>query len=192
MTTQSDGPCSVPPSRDPGLAAVTDLYTLGPAGTNCAMAARAWFDREQRTGRVHLYPTLERAVAEMPREPHAALMGCIAYPDLHTLMFSNLGRLRLADCLIVPTFDMVFAARTTAEPRSAVTHPAPRGLIPPHVTNVQLTTSNAQAAADCRAGRADACITTGEAAQAHGLTVLRNFGPIVMGFTVHVLEPVSH
>jgi hypothetical protein len=176
--------------HDRTLDAVTDLYTLGPEGTNCAMAAREWFARRRQAGRVHLYPTLEDAVDDMPPRKGAALMACIAYPELHTLMFSALGRLRLTDCLILPTFDMVYAGRTVA-PRSAVTHPAPRGLLPPGLERVELSTSNAQAAADCRAGRADACITTRPAARLNGLTVFRDYGPIDMGFSVHTFHPTA-
>src|SRR5262249_46308812 len=151
-------------------------------------AAREWFRRQHRAGRVVLYPTLEQAADSMPTDGSAALMACIAYPDLHTLMFANMGRLRLADCLVVPTFDMVLAARDGREPSSISSHPAPRRLIPEQVKSVRFTTSNAQAAADCRAGLSDGCITTSWAAREYGLTVVRSFGPIDMGFTVHILH----
>ncbi len=175
------------------LDAITDLYTLGPAGTNCGMAAETWFRQRRLHGRVHLFATLEEAAEAIPRDPSAALMACIAYPALNSLMFSNLGRMRLADCLIIPTYEMVLASRSNVEPRSAATHPAPRGLLPSHLETI-LTSSNAQAAVDCRAGRADACITTRPAAQANELIVRESFGPIVMGFTVHVFDPkhLSH
>lgn len=174
------------PSAEPVLRRVREIHTLGPAGTNCERAAREWLARAGRRGRVVLHPTLEAAAAALPVDGRAGLMGCIAYPDLHTLMFANLGRLRLADCLITATHPMVLAAREARQPRSVVTHPAPRLLVPAGVTEVILTTSNARAADECAAGRADGCITTGAAAEDRGLILLRDFGPIHMGFTIHV------
>lgn len=138
---------------------IRSLYTLGPEGTNCARAARIWFLRQGREGEVVLRRTLEEAVADMPMDGTAALMACIAYPDLHTLMFSNLGLLRLVDCLIVPTHDMVLAARTEINPRSVSCHPAPRRLVPQYIQEVRLTTSNAQAAEDCAGGISDATMS---------------------------------
>jgi hypothetical protein len=170
------------------LQRVRELHTLGPSATNCHRAARQWFRLRGRKGRVVLHATLEEAVAGMPRDGRAALMACIAYPRLHDLIFRNLGQLRLADCLIMPTFDMVLAARVAGGlPGSVVCHPAPQLLVPAGASEVRFTTSNAQAAADCAAGLADACITTRQAAALHSLVVLRNFGPVDMGFTVHVV-----
>ena len=120
------------------LVNIWELHTLGPDGTNCAMAAREWFLRLDRAGRVQLHATLELAAGAMPMDGSAALMACIAYPDLHTLMFSNHGRLALADCLVLPTFDMVLASRTGMPPRTVSSHPANpadprRGQVgPPH------------------------------------------------------------
>jgi hypothetical protein len=166
---------------------VRQLHTLGPAATNCHRAARRWFRLRGRKGRVVLHATLEEAVDAMPRDGRAALLACIAYPRLHDIIFRNLGRLRLADCLIMPTFDMVLAARAPGDALGSVAcHPAPQLLVPACAGAVRLTTSNAQAAADCAAGLADACITTRRAAALHNLVVLRNFGPVDMGFTVHV------
>jgi hypothetical protein len=171
------------------LRQVRELHTLGPVATNCHRAARRWFRLRKRKGLVVLRPTLEEAVAEMPQDGRAALLACIAYPRLNDIVFRNLGRLRLADCLIMPTFDMVLAAREAGDHLGSVAcHPAPQLLVPAGARAVQFTTSNAQAAADCAAGLADACITTRQAAALHNLVILRNFGPVDMGFTVHVFS----
>lgn len=161
------------------------VHTLGPSGTNLEMAARWWLE-QHGGGDVRLYDTLEQAVREMPREPGYVLLGCIVYPELHTLVFENLDKLTLEECFTLPTYNMVLAAKPAlaAPPASVVTHPAPQSLAPAGATRI-LTTSNAKAAAECAAGVADACITTLTAARAHELVVLDDFGPVSMGFSVH-------
>ena len=161
------------------------LHTLGPEGTNCQLAAQAWFEKYSRDGMVHLYPTLEEAVKKMPMSPGHALMACIAYPELHTLMFSNLTRLRLVDCHIFPTHNMVLASGTGKPPGSVISHPAPAHLIPSTITDRKLANSNADAAIRCARGDAEGCITTLVAADSMGLTVIHDFGPIHMGFSIH-------
>jgi len=162
------------------------LHTLGPTGTNLEMAANWWLERNCPDGDVVLHETLEEAVREMPCDSSHALLGCIVYPDLHTLVFSNLGRLTLRECFTVPTYAMVLAAKEEMSPASVVSHPAPQALIPSSVEQRLLTTSNAQAALDCVSGKADACITTDVAARDNGLVILRDFGPVSMGFSLHV------
>ena len=51
---------------------------------------------------------------------------------------------------------------------------------------VRLVSSNSQAAATCAAGETDACVTTAPAARRFGLEVVRDYGPVPMGFTIHV------
>ncbi len=168
------------------LSKVAVLHTLGPTGTNCEAAAHAWFKRRGNIGRVYLHSTLEQAVEEMPEDDTHALLGCVVYPDLHTLVFSNLGRLALADCFIFPTFNMLLAQRPgVPSVRSVATHPAPRHLVPAGL-DVSLVNSNAQAALDCANGIVDACITTLPAAQRNGLQIVNDHGPVPMGFTIHV------
>lgn len=164
--------------------AITTLHTLGPEGTNCEAAAHYYFRKQGVKGCVLLHETLEAAVASMPDDSSHAVLGCAVYPHLHTLVFSNLDRLSLADCFIFPTFNMVLAARKGAVIRSVATHPAPKHLVPQGLT-VKLVNSNAQAALDCAAGHADACITTLPAAKRCGLAVLDDHGPVSMSFTLH-------
>lgn len=162
------------------------IHTLGPAGTNCQRAAEVWFERQGRRGQVLLHPTLEQAVEELHGQPGAALLGCVVYPRLHEIVFHNLHRLRLVDCFIVPTHNMVLAARPGVETiRSISTHPAPAGLVPPTVSQQRLVTSNTQAAIDCASGLSDACITTITGCRQQGLRLVQDFGPVQMGFTIH-------
>jgi hypothetical protein len=46
--------------------------------------------------------------------------------------------------------------------------------------------SNAQAAADCATNKTDGCITTLPCAEKYGLYVIKDYGQIPMGFTIHV------
>lgn len=167
---------------------VTRLHTLGPAGTNCERAARSWLARRgiDAPDAVRLFPTLEQGVEALPADPTVGLLGCVVYPALHDLVFTNLARLRLVDCFVMDTHEMLLATRPGCDgpPRTAASHPAPVALLPPGVEPL-LADSNAVAARLCAEGHTDACITTGPAARQHGLRPLRSFGPVPMGFTIH-------
>jgi prephenate dehydratase len=172
-----------------GLAAeITTIHTLGPSGTNCERAAEEWFNRGGIKGKIRLYPSLEVAAEAAMEDPHGGLLGCVVYPDLHTLVFSSLDRLELVDCFVMPTYNMVLAARADAtRPLECVaTHPAPQHLVPKAVRERRFVDSNAQAAIDCARGLTDGCITTSFAAEEHSLVLLEDFGAVPMGFTIHV------
>jgi len=166
------------------LRSVRTLHTLGPEGTNLESAAHEWFRRQQRPGAVRLYPTLESALPGLPSDGTHGVLACAVYPRLHELVFGNLERLRMIDSFIFPTHHMVLASRTGDRPALVACHPAPRQLAE-GAAQVLPATSNAQAAADCRAGAVDGCITTLPAARAHGLRVVHDFGPVAMVYTVH-------
>jgi len=167
------------------LAEVKLIRTLGPQGTNCEKAAHFWFRNRRIDGEVALHATLEDAVEHLKKEKNSALLACAVYPDLHTLVFSNLNWLALADSFIIPTYNMLLASRGTGQPKTVATHPAPQGLVPKDADTI-LVTSNAQAARDCAQGLVEGCITTQPAAEQYGLQILRDFGPVPMDFTVHL------
>ncbi|TKC86268.1 hypothetical protein FAZ69_20655 [Trinickia terrae] len=170
------------------------IHTLGPAGTNCEKAARLYLDRRGMDGQVLLYETLEKAADEMrsTQTPDDLLLGCIVYPYLHELVFRNHHWMKLVDCFVMDTYDMVFASRFADVSRIANigSHPAPVDLLA-GVTGLSpalkptLVTSNAEAARLCAAGQFDGCISTRIAAERAGLKVLENFGPVPMGFSIH-------
>lgn len=166
------------------LSKIETIFTLGPMGTNCEAAATEWFRRQNRQGEVVLYPTLEDALEKMPHDKKHALLSCVAYPELHTLVFSNLQKIKLAECFVFPTFNMVYASKNGLEPKTVATHSAPQYLVPIDVEKIYVS-SNAQAAADCAAEKADGCITTLPAAQQHNLKILKDYGPVPMGFAIH-------
>jgi hypothetical protein len=177
-------------TRTVPLSDINVIHTLGPKGTNCEAAAKLWFQNRGVAGEVVLHPTLEAAAEAMGSARDAGLLGCVVYPDLHTLVFSNLERFTLVDQFIMPTLDMVLASATGGPPTVVSTHPAPQRLIPddlvPGGVQRRLVNSNAQAALDCVQGLSDGCITTIVSAETHGLSIIRNYGPVPMGFTLHV------
>lgn len=188
MTTRITPPLS--PHITAMLAEVRTLHTLGPADTNCEGAAHFWFDRHHGRGDVKLYPTLETALEAMPQASGHALLACAVYPELHTLVFSNLHRLAMADTFVMPTFEMVLASRDGRAPSVVATHPAPQSLVPAGMQRV-LVNSNAQAAIDCAEGHVDGCITTAKAAAARGLEIVTNHGAVPMVFTIHVPTAIA-
>jgi hypothetical protein len=163
------------------------IHTLGPAGTNCEKAAIEWYKRQGRTGKVKLYQTLEKALEEMPKTASHALLGCIVYPELHTLVFSNLKTLTLSDCFIMPTFNMVLATRNQGPITSVATHPAPQ-LLASGEYKKTIVTSNSEAAIQCSEGAVDACITTLPSATNYKLHVKEDFGEVPMGFSIHTVK----
>ena len=170
------------------LDGITVIHTLGPSGTNLEMAAYHWFTTRGRHPDVRLHPTLESAVPGLSDDGHEAVLACAVYPELHSLVFRNLGRLAMVDSFILPTYDMVFATRAeTAAVGTVVSHPAPQVLVRRVSADctLNLVTSNSQAASDCTGGAADGCITTSKAASDHGLVIRRSFGPVPMVYTLH-------
>jgi prephenate dehydratase len=161
------------------------IHTLGPSGTNCEMAAKRWADDKGLDVNIMLYDTLEDA-QKMIKESTDYLLACIVYPDLHNLVFDNIKGMKLLDCFIVNTFEMVLAAKSVyAEIKNVVSHPAPVSLINERFNDIELTSSNSNAAILTKQGLYDGCITTLVAANEHGLKVIENFGEIEMGFTIH-------
>lgn len=167
---------------------ISVIHTLGPSGTNLEMAAHHWFSARGRQADVRLHPSLESAIPGLSDDGHEALLACAVYPDLHSLVFENLGRLAMVDSFILPTYDMVFASRAdTTEVARVASHPAPQSLVR-RVSGdytVELVLSNSQAAKDCARGAADACVTTSKAAADNGLVIRRSFGPVPMVYTLH-------
>ncbi|MFE3625189.1 bacilysin biosynthesis protein BacA [Streptomyces sp. NPDC059159] len=164
------------------------VHTLGPTGTNCEAAAEYWLSENHLgKGTVKLHPTLEQAVPAVLKEPtRSVLLGCVVYPRLNELVFQNLRSMALRECFMMPTHPMILAARTRGKIRTVLSHPAPVNLLDGQDIQIELVSSNAAAAAGCAAGRGDACITTSPAADANGLLVIEDFGPVSMGFSIHV------
>ncbi|MEP3295861.1 MAG: prephenate dehydratase [Pseudoruegeria sp.] len=165
---------------------IKKIRTLGPTGTNCEAAARHWSTQHGLDTDVELHDTLETAMELTLTEEGTALLGCVVYPDLHQLVFPHLSQMKLADVFLFDTFNMVLATRQGNQDFQMVaTHPAPQSLVNSDYP-IKLVSSNSEAAKICASGQADACITTLPAAKAQGLEIVRNFGTVPMGFTIHV------
>lgn len=170
----------------PPLPRVATIHTLGPSGTNLEKAAHRWFADRQRPGEVVLHAEVEDGLDVMKFDGTEAILACAVYPRLHELVFSNLNRLEMADSFILDTYDMVLATRPgQGSVTTIITHPAPSCLVADRGT-ISYASSNSVAAAECAAGRYDACVTTSQAARTEGLRTLENFGPVPMVFTLHV------
>lgn len=173
-----------------------NVHTLGPTGTNCEKAAHEYLRRESKAGKILLHETLEAAVEELINSDEGGvLLGCIVYPKLHDIVFKNLRTLKLVDCFVIDTHEMVFAGRdnSLAAISSVGTHPAPKHLVlevPDLRRDVEVTIcdSNSAASLKCANGDFDACITTDVAANANGLHIFKSFGPVPMGFSIHGKE----
>jgi prephenate dehydratase len=167
------------------------IHTLGPAGTNLEAAARWWRSNNRlASAEIMLHDTLETAVQKMAMDGSAALIACIVYPELHTLVFQNMERLEISECFVYSTYNMVVASRNGSTPLTVATHRAPQHLAAGNFERV-FVNSNSQAAIDCADGKVDGCITTLPAAKEHGLQVVKDFGPVPMGFSVHVAKGES-
>ncbi|WP_261566770.1 hypothetical protein [Frankia gtarii] len=170
-------------ARTPNLT----VHTLGPVGTNCEAAAHHWLDRQGLTDHaVVLHPTLEKAAEVVKAEADGhVLLGCVVYPDLHHLVFRNLGTLRMLECFVLDTWSMVVAGDMSAPRPRVASHPAPADLLGEWRPEIVLVDSNSEAALLCAEGKTDACVTTSVAADAAGLPVVKDFGPVPMGFSIH-------
>jgi hypothetical protein len=108
----------------------------------------------------------------------------MVYPDLHNLVFSNLHAIVLEEIFVFPTHNMGIASRTGAPPSAVSSHSAPQRLAPSGA-EIRLVNSNAQAAIDCAAGMTDGCVTTIVCAHANRLKIVKDYGPVPMGFSIH-------
>jgi prephenate dehydratase len=177
------------PSATPLDLKTLEIHTLGPRGTNCEAAARHWLaEQGVSEPQIVLHRTLEEATVVMLADDGRtkALLACVVYPYLHDLVFKNLADMAMLDCFVMPTYPMVLASPGTTTPTTVASHPAPMSLIEGRGLDIHLANSNAEAALRCAAGEVDACITTSVAAERAGLILIQDFGPVPMGFSVHV------
>jgi prephenate dehydratase len=178
----------------PTESTVIRVHTLGPSGTNCEAAAYQWLEaRRSGAGGVVLYSNLESAVDGVLAHPaDSVLLACIVYPQLNEIVFQNLTKLALRECFVYPTHNMVLAATgPSAELRTIISHPAPINLLDDWDVTIKLADSNSAAAIACAGGAADACVTTSVAAERNDLMVLKDFGPVPMGFSIHAAHALE-
>lgn len=165
---------------------VRRVHTLGPEGTNCQRAAQSWVARRCGRAEIVLHRSMEQAASRAAGCAREVMLGVVAYPELHSIIYSHLQVMRLIDLFLMDTDEMVLAVRPDrqAAPRLCATHPAPQALLPPCIER-RFVASTAIAAEECARGEAEGCITTLAAAGLNGLRILRRYGPVPMGFTIH-------
>lgn len=162
------------------------LYILGPTGTNSELAAKTYIQEHKLSTEIILCKTLELGIVEVLKDKHSALLGCVAYPDLHNLIFPYLDELVIGDLFLCDTYDMVLAKKKdTINIQKVASHIAPSSLIDDTHTTM-LCNSNADAAQLCFQDKTDACITTERAANDLGLEIIKNYNSLPMGFSVHI------
>ena len=102
--------------------------------------------------------------------------------------FDNLEKLKLVDCFIFNTFEMVLSTKKEVELSAIstiISHPAPTPLINKFGKEISLANSNSEAAKLCFDEKFDACITTMPASKFYNLKIIKNFGEVPMGFAIH-------
>ena len=125
-------------------------------------------------------------IVEVLKNKNSALLGCIAYPDLHNLIFPYLDSLTIGDLFLCDTYEMVLAKKKeTKSIENVSSHIAPSSLVKQEYSTM-LCNSNADAAQLCFKDKTDACVTTLKAASDLDLEVVKNFESLPMGFSVHV------
>lgn len=179
--------------------AVTKIicFALGPEGTNIVAACRAWIRdaKVSEKAEIVLCETPEEALQSAAVIDDPAVIGvfwtCAVYFREHNLFFGNpatypffFEQVMLLDQMQLaarPELSDAFHAGTTKLRRIA-SHPSPASLLNAWNLTTVDANSNAHAAAMCRDGMVDACITTQRAKEKYGLSTLHTFGSPEMVF----------
>lgn len=161
------------------------IYVLGPEGTNSEKAIINYLRKNNLEIEVLFTDTLENAAEKVIKDKESAFLGCVAYPNLHNLIFPYLDILSIEEVFLEETYEMVLASNSKDNIETIATHPAPAYLCDSSL-NKCFSTSNADAAQKCLDNTVDACITTTEAIKNTDLLVLDNYGSFPMGFTIHM------
>lgn len=161
------------------------ISTLGPQNTNSQFAAEYYLASNSLRGEVLLYDTPEKAIDYLIAGSADKSILCVVYPRLNEIVFQNLGAIRMSELFRYDTDNMVIAGHKPLTPDSRIcSHPAPTDLVPDELQNVTLVNSNSYAASLVADGKFDACVTTLKAARQFELDVIRDFGPVSMGWAV--------
>jgi len=194
----------VPSTRDEQFAALSSSlvvevrsYALGPQGTNIERVARRFNHRMNiaHKASIVLCETPEHAVVASRRTTQHGVLAifwtCAVYFKENELFFRNPDTLPFLFQETFPLDEMQLACRpeitrTLEEVPMwkwrVLTHRSPAPLLAPLPCQVLFANSNAEAAVRCRAGEAEACITTETARELYGLVKLHTFGSPPMVF----------
>lgn len=170
---------------------------LGPHGTNIAHAASHWSIRMHVTNKSELrYCCTPEAAIEAARTTRGDVLAvfwtCAVYFQEHLVFFDNPDCLPFFFAEEMPLDEMQLAARPDVVGQATLgqfpaawrilSHPSPAPLLKSLPCRVMVANSNADAAARCAKGEAEACITTRTARELHRLIHVHTFGSPLMVF----------
>lgn len=162
------------------------ISTLGPRNTNSQFAAEHYLKDRAVTGEVTLRMTPEEAIEDLIDGEADRAVLCIVYPALNDIVFRNLDRIRIEEVFAYDTDNMVVARRKndTGTGGRCCSHPAPKHLLPEGADDITLVSSNSYAARLVKDGAYDMCVTTMAAVKEFDLNVVKDYGPVPMGWAV--------
>jgi len=173
------------------------VVTLGPSGTCSEFVLLQNLSRFPQPVTVKLFPSYEPASEAVENGEADFVLVAAAFPGLNGLVFGPRHRLRIVDCFLSDTPELVIATGLSCSdnPRTVACAAAPLPVVRARYPNAEIVTalSNSDAAQLVRKGIADAAFTTRIAAQAERLTPISSFGFISMGWIVmgqHTSEAV--
>ena len=163
------------------------LSTLGPKNTNSQFACDHYLSKKQKTKKseVLLYDTAEEAINGLLSGDADLAILCVVYPRLHEIVFENLTTISIIELFYFETDNMVVASKGPVfDQIRACCHPAPQSLLPETLSDITLVNSNSIAASLVSKGIYDICITTQAAAKQYSLDIVKDYGPVPMGWAV--------
>ena len=162
-----------------------NISTLGPRNTNSEFASRFYLRDKIKTGNITLCNTPEEAIEELIDGTVEKCILCVVYPRLNEIVFENLDKIYISEVFHYNTDNMVTAKHpNNTEIKSVCSHPAPKSLLKDFLTDVHLVNSNSTAARLVSNLQYDACVTTKEAAAEYQLEIIKDYGPVPMGWAV--------
>ena len=175
----------------------TVLGTLGPEGTNSQKAAREYLLRAGANAELRLFDTFEQVAAALIDRTLDKAVICTAYIKFSALYFERVPELHIAESFVANLHPMVIATRPSqAGIASFTAQPAILPLVRGYLAEVEYVpaASNASAAHDVVAARADAALTTEVAAVTNGLVIAMRMPPLQIPFAIferaEVREPL--
>ena len=172
--------------------------TLGPEGTNSQKAAREFLLRANANAELRLFDTFEDVAAAVIDRTLDKAVVCAAYLKFSALYFERVPELNITESFVANLHPMVIATRPDHDEgiESFTAQPAILPLVRRFLAKVDFVpaASNASAAHDVLAGKADAALTTEVVAQMLGLEIAMRMPPLQIPFTIferaEVREPL--
>jgi hypothetical protein len=166
------------------------LGTLGPEGTNSEKAAREYMHREGLENYdLRLYDTFEEVADGVVAGRLDRGLICTAYLKFSAVYFERAPKLLISESFVAALHPMVIASVRGASFKAQLKFACQPAILPLVVrflnqAVVVPAASNASAALDVAAGRADICMTTETAANSAHLEILVRMPPLEIPFAI--------